>query len=603
MHRLGRLLAYGRRHWVLFAVGLIAAVVASTLDGLTFALLIPFLRSWFGLGAAPGVATGVERVLDFLLARTFGAAEGRAALYHVALLMLAAVVIKNLASYFAAYCGARIQEAVAGDLRRDLYAHVQRLGLAFYHRTRGGQLLARMLADPDQARLVVSQALVSALQNGTLVLVYLAIMLSLSWKLALLALALAPALALALRPVLVGIRARSHKVLDDRGEMAAAMAEATEGARLIKAHAAESYERRRFDAHLQRYSKGALDVQRLAALAHPLSEVLGAVVLVALLLLGATGLPGGAELRPELYIAFLAVTLRLLPPVKALSQFPTQAAMALAAAERVFEVLDLPPDDVDPPATRAFPGFQRDIVFDGVWFAYEPGAWVLRDLNLRMARSEVVAIVGASGAGKSTLVDLLPRFVDPTRGAVLIDGVPTTSWSRRSLRRALGIVSQQNMIFHDTVRANIAYGGETGAGTAAIEAAARAANAHEFIQRLPQGYATVLGERGARLSGGERQRIALARAILRDPPILILDEATSALDPESERLVQDAIQRLLRHRTVLVIAHRLATVMTADRIVVLDGGRVVEEGRHGELVAAEGVYQQLHALELAGRGG
>jgi subfamily B ATP-binding cassette protein MsbA len=379
--------------------------------------------------------------------------------------------------------------------------------------------------------------------------------------------------------------------------MTAIVSETVEGARLVKAHGAEGYERRRFEERMAQFVRDTLSAHRVAILAHPLSETFGAVIIVILLVVGSQGAWG---IRPELFIAFLAVSLRLLPPVKAISQFPGVAETSLVAAERIFEVLDLPADDVDPPGAGAFPGLRGEIQFDDVWFAYEPNQWVLQGARLDVPKGKVVAIVGPSGAGKSTLVDLLPRFIDPARGAVRIDGVPVTSYSRRSLRRAMGIVSQQTVIFNDTVRANIAYGDEAGAGPAAIEAAARAANAHAFIERLPQGYDTMLGERGARLSGGERQRIAIARAILRDPPILILDEATSALDSESERLVQEAIQRLLEHRTVLVIAHRMATVARADHIAVLSGGRVVEEGTHAELVLAGGLYQRLHSLELSG---
>jgi subfamily B ATP-binding cassette protein MsbA len=290
-----------------------------------------------------------------------------------------------------------------------------------------------------------------------------------------------------------------------------------------------------------------------------------------------------------------------LPPVKALSQFPVQISQASVAAEKLFEIMDLPADDVDLPPARPFAGFRSEIVFDGVWFAYEPGQWVLSGVQLRVQRGQVVAVVGPSGAGKSTLMDLLPRFIDPSRGSVTIDGVPTTAYARQSLRKSLGIVSQQTIIFNDTVRANIAYGDQAGASAEAVEAAARAANAHGFIERLPNGYDTVLGERGARLSGGERQRIAIARAILRDPPVLILDEATSALDSESERLVQEAVEHLMEGRTVLVIAHRLSTVARADRIAVLDRGVIVEEGSHAELVKSGGVYQRLHAFDLVGR--
>jgi subfamily B ATP-binding cassette protein MsbA len=283
--------------------------------------------------------------------------------------------------------------------------------------------------------------------------------------------------------------------------------------------------------------------------------------------------------------------------MKALAQFPALMAEALAAADRVFAVLDHPPEDADPPDALAFRGFHTALEFRGVWVAYEPGEWALRDVTFSVARGEVLAIVGPSGAGKSTLVDLLPRFVEPSRGAVLADGVSLDRYSRRSLRAALGIVGQDTVLFHETVRGNIAYGDRADASDAAVEAAARAANAHGFITRLPAGYATILGERGERLSGGERQRIAIARALLRDPPVLILDEATAALDAEAEREVQQAVARLMAGRTVLMIAHRLGTIRQADRIVVLEGGRVVETGTHDELLAAGGLYERLHALQ------
>lgn len=596
MQRFRRLLGYLRPYRGWFAAGLIAALFASVLDGFTFTLLIPFLRLLFGAATAiPDAPTLVERVMHAVAAPLLGDGDARTALAAVTGLIVAVVLVKNMAVVMAGYLAVSIQESVARDLRVELYGHIQKLGLPFYQRTKGGQLLARVLSDSEQVRVGVSSALVSVLRNGALIVVYVGILFALSWRLALVTLPLAPSLALIMRPILKRVRARARDAAEARGVLAVVVAETVAGVRLVKTHTAEPYERRRFVEAARGHLRELLRAQRLAILASPLSETLGAVVIVLLLLIGMPGATG-ATMRPEVFVAFIAVTLRLMSPVKAMTQFPVLAAEALAGADRIFEMLDQEPDDVDPPDALTFPGLEREIVFDDVWYAYEPGRWALRGIDLTVGRGEVVAIVGPSGAGKSTLVDLLPRFIAPQRGAVLVDGVPLSTYSRRSIRQALGIVSQETVIFNDSVRANIAYA-EPGATDAAVEAAARAANAHEFIVQLPDGYETQLGERGTRLSGGERQRIAIARVLLRDPPILILDEATSALDTESERLVQEAIARLLEHRTVLVIAHRLATVARANRIVVLDGGRLVEAGDHAKLVSAGGLYQRIHEFE------
>jgi subfamily B ATP-binding cassette protein MsbA len=290
--------------------------------------------------------------------------------------------------------------------------------------------------------------------------------------------------------------------------------------------------------------------------------------------------------------------LTLTSPLKTIASFPAVMAVTLASAERVFDLLDQPPNEVDRPDDLVA-RFEREIAFDRVSFRYGDGDLVLRDISFTLQKGQVVALVGPSGAGKTTLADLVPRFHDPTSGRILMDGVPLTRIGRRSLRALMGVVSQDTVLLNDTVRANIAYG-SPGASVEQIEAAAQAANASGFIATMPQGLDTVLGERGTRLSGGQRQRIAIARALLRDPPILILDEATSALDTESERLVQQAIERLMQDRTVLVIAHRLATVRDADEIVVLDAGRVVQRGSHEELLRAAGLYRRLYDLQFRG---
>jgi subfamily B ATP-binding cassette protein MsbA len=599
VNRFNKLMDFVRPYAGVLAITFLAAVVASVLDGFTFALLIPFLRLLFG--GAPDVITeaptAVERFLNLVVGFALGV-DRASAVRNVVLLILVAIAVKNWAVYTAGSLGAHIQEGVARDMRIDLFAHIQRLPLGFFQRMKGGQLVSRMIADIEQACRIVSAALVSAVQNGILIVVYLAILFSLSWRLTLVTLVLAPAIAAIMRPIQLRIRKRLSGALHNRGEVTAIVSETIEGARLVKAYSAEAYERRRFGEAVDKYSKGVVRAQRLAVLAHPVSETLGASLVLLLVVFGITTGSSGTGMRPELFVPFIAVALRLVSPVKALTQFPIHAEVSLGAAERVFEVLAEVEDDVDPPSVRTCPGLVAQIRFDDVWFAYEPERWVLKGVDLIVRRGEVIAIVGPSGAGKSTLVDLLPRFIEPSHGQVEMDGVPLSAYGRRSLRRIMGVVSQHTVIFNDTVRANIAYGEHADASTDAVEAAARAANAHSFIEQLPQGYDTVLGERGMRLSGGERQRIAIARAVLRDPPILILDEATSALDAEGERLIQEAIARLLENRTVLVIAHRLSTVAMADEIVVLEGGTVAERGRHEDLLNAGGVYQRLHALEL-----
>ena len=360
--------------------------------------------------------------------------------------------------------------------------------------------------------------------------------------------------------------------------------------KLVRAYVAEAFEVARFQRLADRYRARVFGTQAASTLTSPISEIFAGLVLVLLLLFGIS------QLRPEVFIAFIAVALRLMSPVKAVAQYPTTMAGAVAAADRVFEVLDLPSNEGDAPG--ALPATFRDrIEYRGVSFSYDGGPPVLQEVSFDACRGQVVALVGPSGAGKTTLLDLLPRFYEPTAGAIVMDGVPISRFQRASLRGLMGIVSQETILLNDTVLANISYG--RGDFTLAqVVAAARAANAHDFISQLPHGYDTLLGERGTRLSGGERQRIAIARALLRDPPILILDEATSALDMESERLVQEAIDRLMKHRTTFVIAHRLATVQHADLIVVLAEGRIVERGTHATLYAAGGLYRRLHDMQF-----
>ena len=339
-------------------------------------------------------------------------------------------------------------------------------------------------------------------------------------------------------------------------------------------------------------------ITRIALLSQPMTEIIGTSVAVLILLIGAREvLLGQGSIDGATLMTFMIMVMRLLPSFKQLSQAPTTAQQSFASAERLFEVLDLPTENQLDGGTKAVAALNDSLAFEHVSFSYGEDP-VLRDVSFVARRGQVIALVGASGAGKSTLVDLIPRFYEPTSGVIRLDGVDTKEIALASLRGLTGIVSQDTVLFNDSVRNNIAYGSGDRFTDAQVEAAARAANAHDFISELPDGYATVLGERGTRLSGGQRQRLAIARALLTDPPILILDEATSALDTDSERLVQEAIDRLLAGRTVFVIAHRLSTVVHADQILVMDRGEIIERGAHAELIARRGAYHRLHSAQI-----
>ena len=572
-------------------------MVASLMQAVSLLLLDPLLKQLFDNGIASGGGSRLEQLIPKVVGPLVEGASNQQAMLRLVLLFLAAILVKIVAGYVSAYLSVLVQENVARDLRTRLWDHLMRLDLAVFQRTRGGQLAAGLVSDADQVKLVVVAALAAFFQNLVLILGLLAVMLAYSWRLTLMVLVLAPILVLGVQLLRNRLKRHARTFAHERGELTSTATERLAAMKLIRAFGAETHEAQRFRSQADRYRKGYVRTQRFALLTSPASELFGAAMIMLVIWLVANPAVSGVSMSGESTVVFVALAAQLMSPIKAIAQVPTQLAIAEASGERVFALLDLPETERDAPDTPPA-RFERDLVFEQVTFGYEVDRPVLLDISFSVAKGEVVALVGPSGGGKTTLLELVPRFHDPWHGEVRLDGVPITAVSRTSLRELIAVVSQDTVLLHDSVRANIAYG-RPDATDAEIEAAADAANASGFIRLLPDGYGTILGERGTRLSGGQRQRIAIARALLRDAPILILDEATSALDTESERLVQEAIERLMKDRTVLVIAHRLATVREADRIVVLEDGRLVESGRHADLHARGGLYRRLHDLQFS----
>ncbi|MGH7584815.1 MAG: ABC transporter ATP-binding protein [Gemmatimonadales bacterium] len=598
METLRRLLPYLRPYRGLFALSVVTTLLASVLDGFTVVVLVPLLKHLFGTaGVLRTGSTQLEELMDRVIGPLLSGASPDQAVARIVVILVVGLLLKNAMAYATTQLRVRIQEGLVRDIRVDLFRHLLVLPLGFFQRTRGGQIVSTVITEVDQAKGVVTASLTAFFENLVVIAVTLVVLGLTSWRLTLVFLAAAPILVIGIQALLQRLRRHSRARAKERGSITAYLAERMGAIKLIRGYGEEERESASFDSQADTYRKRVIRTQRYSSLTSPVSEVFGGLMLI-LVIWAATkpGLVGGPPLTAEATIVFLVAALRLMRPLKALSQFPAALALALGSAEQVFSLLDTAAGEAPAPG-EGTARFQRELAFEGVGFSYDGEQPVLRDVSFTLPRGRVAALVGPSGAGKTTLADLLPRFYDPTGGRIAMDGVPLTRLSRGSIRDLMGIVGQETVLLNDTVHVNIAYGSPE-ATRAEVEAAAKAANADDFIRQLPEGYDTMLGERGTRLSGGQRQRIAIARALLRDSPILILDEATSALDTESERLVQQAIDRLMADRTVLVIAHRLATVRNADEILVLEEGRLTEQGPHDQLYARGGTYRRLYDLQF-----
>jgi len=500
---------------------------------------------------------------------------------------------KGIFTYLQAVLMEQVGKRVIRGMRNRLYRHATSLSSDFFTQARTGDLISRTTNDI----VMVEEALVRTFADLFLqplnLIATVAAAFWLNWRLALIAIVAIPAVLFPVLAIGRRIRRRTRRVQEKLADLTSILQETFEGIRVVKAFNMEPYEIERFERENQRLYRLSVRIIRQYNIVRPVIELLGGITIAGALVIGA----GLLRMAVPVILAFSAAIIRIYEPAKKLGALYNKIQMSIAAAERVFQVMDLKPSVAEEPDAGVLPPIRDRITYEHVSFAYEDEP-VLRDISLEVKRGEVLAIVGPSGSGKTTIVNLLLRFYDPTDGTISIDGTNLRDVTLASLREQIGLVTQDVVLFNDTVAANIAYG-RPDTPREAIAEAARVANADEFIRALPDAYDTVIGERGVKLSGGQRQRLAIARALLRNPPILVLDEATSALDTESERLVQQAIDRLMQHRTALVIAHRLSTIQHADTIVVLSDGRIVEQGTHPELVEADGLYRKLYEMQFA----
>jgi len=505
-------------------------------------------------------------------------------------------VFKGVCAYGNAYHMSYVGQNIIAHLRQQLYNHIQKLSLSFFDKTPTGILMSRITNDVNQIQGAVSDTVTGLLKDCFSIVGLVGVIFYRDWQLALIAVAVLP---FAFFPIVKFgrmLRKISTKSQRSMGDISVILHETISGNRIVKAFGMESYEQSRFEKENMRFLDYSLKSVAVRALSSPVMEFLGGLGIVIIIWYGGYSVISGIS-TPGSFFSFLAALLMLYEPVKRLSSINNSIQQGMAAAIRVYQILDMPAEIQDEPGAVQLAPISRGIELKHVHFNYgnEP---VLNDINFKVAVGELVALVGVSGAGKTTLVNLIPRFYEVTEGAILIDGIDIRKVTLASLRAQIGIVTQQTILFNDTVRNNIAYG-DIRKSEEDIIAAAKAANAYDFIMKMEQRFDTVIGEQGVRLSGGERQRICIARALLKDAPILILDEATSSLDSDSELEVQRALENLMAGRTTLVIAHRLSTIKNADRIVALSDGRIVEEGRHEDLLRADSEYRRLYELQFS----
>ena len=591
MRDLRRLLKYLRPHWPIFTLATFAMVVVGLLESATGALIVPIFDQAFAPGSGQRTSTlfGLQHLIP---EAPFGAWK------VISILLVVFTLAKGVAEYLSTYLMARIGQSAVLKLRQDLYGHLLDQSATFFERHRTNYLVSRLVSSAAAIETAVTATVRDMLRESFTLIAFLAASFYYSWRLTLGSLVIAPIIALLTAKFGKSLRNLARESFEGSKELTDTAQEALANQGIVKAYRAEKRESARFTTVAKRIVRANLRSASIAGAAPPTIEMIGILFVVLLLFFGQHEIIAG-RMNTAQFVTFLFFLFRSYDPMRKLSRLQNSMEQALAAAHHVWEVMDEHAEIIEKPDAQDLPPLQHEIELRNVSFGYaNETRSVLRDVSLKIKAGTMVALVGESGGGKSTLTKLLPRFHDPSSGAVLWDGIDLRDGTLESLRRHIALVTQETVLFNDTVKHNIAYG-KPDATDIQIEEASLIAFAHDFIREMPDGYDTIVGERGIFLSGGQRQRLAIARAILVNAPVLILDEATSALDAESERLVQQAIANLVRNRTTIVIAHRLSTVRRADVIVVMEAGRIIEMGTHSELLAKNGQYRKLYELQFA----
>ncbi len=601
--KFNRVLGYVKPYWGSVTMNIVFTILATIFSLFSFSMIVPFLNLLFNpdnlITVKPEFSLSSDALLEtmnYYISSIIISKGQKMALLFICVMLVFAFFLRNLTTYMASYYMAAVRVNSIKDLRAELYNKILVLPLSFYSKQKKGDIIARITTDLQEIEVSIMNYLDVFIKSPITIIAYFAYMLGVSWELTLFVLCVLPIGGLVIGKIGKSLKKDSKEGMTRLSNIIANIEETISGLRIIKAFNAIDYTNEKFEEQNYGYSKLLKFVHRKRDLSSPMSELLSAIVISIVLWFGSTLiLSGDATITAANFIAYIVVFSQIIPPAKSFSHGFYNLQKGMASAERVFEIIDADEVIVQKDNAKSITEFEDSIKYNNVVFRYGKED-VLKNINLTVGKGKMVALVGESGGGKSTMVDLLPRFYDVCEGSITIDGNDIREYKIADLRGLMGIVSQESILFNDTVHNNIAFGMHNATREDVIEAA-KVANAHEFIMQLENGYDTYIGDRGMNLSGGQRQRLSIARAVLKNPPILILDEATSSLDTESEKLVQDALAKVMSNRTSVVIAHRLSTIQNADDIVVLAKGNIVEQGKHDELIAKNGVYKRLTDLQ------